>query len=310
VLKRVLMIIPVLLVVTFGVFWLQTFLPGDEAATLAGESATPERIEEVRQQLRLDEPLFSRYGAWLGDAVQGDLGTSLFTRRAVGEEILSRWFVSLTLVGGAVLVSLVVSVPVALFVGRRPGSILDRIVSVICALAVAIPDFVLGMVLIVVLALNAQVFPLRGWVPPSESLGESLRHLVLPVLALSAAMAAVITRQLRSNIADVMGEDFMRTARAKGLGSRAIMVRHALRAAAPTTVSILGVQVARLLGGVVVIETVFGIHGLGELTVTAIQQRDLPMIAGIVPVLVVIAIGANLLADVVNTRIDPRLRRR
>lgn len=302
------MIIPVLLVVTFGVFLLQTFLPGDEAVTLAGESATPERIEEVRQELHLDRPLPERYVNWLGDAVHGDLGTSLFTRRSVGAEIVSRWFVSLTLVGGAVLVSLVISVPVALFAGRRPGSILDRIVSVLCALAVAIPDFVLGMVLIVVLGLNLRLFPLSGWVSPSESLGESLRHLVLPVLALSAAMTAVITRQLRSNIADVMGEDFIRTARAKGLGVRAIMVRHALRAAAPTTVSILGVQVARLLGGVVVIETVFGINGLGNLTVTAIQQRDLPMIAGIVPVLVIVAIGANLVADLVNMRLDPRLR--
>jgi peptide/nickel transport system permease protein len=304
------MVIPVMLVVTIGIFILETFLPGDEALTLAGPSATPERVQEIRKALHLDEPLPERYLNWVSHALRGDLGDSLYTRRSVWDQISSAWLVSLSLVLSALVLALLISAPIALYAGSHPHSIVDRIVSVACAFAVAIPDFVLGMIAIIVFGLHLKVLPLTGWVSLTDDPVQFLRHMILPALALSAAMSAVIIRQLRSNIADVMHDDFIRTATAKGLRRRVVLVKHALLAAAPPTVSILGVQVARLLGGVVVVETVFGISGLGFLTVTAIQQRDLPMIQGIIPLLVLVAIVANLLADLLNGRLDPRLRHR
>lgn len=304
------MIVPVMLIVTMGIFLLESFLPGDEALTLAGPSATPQRVAEIRTGLHLDEPLPQRYVEWASHAIRGDFGDSLYTRRPVWEQISGAWLVSLSLVLCALLLSLLMSVPIALYAGSHPGGIFDRVVSVICAFAVAIPDFVLGMVALIVFGLDLKVLPLTGWVPLSADPVQFLRHMILPAAALSAAISAVVIRQLRSNIADVMHDDFIRTARAKGLRKRLILVKHALLAAAPPTVSILGVQVARLLGGVVVVETVFGISGLGFLTVSAIQQRDLPMIQGIIPLLVLVAILANLLADLLNSRLDPRLRRK
>ena len=305
--KRLLMVVPLLIVVSIGVFALELMLPGDAAVTLAGPQASTTRIAEIRHNLHLDQPVATRYLTWAGHAVRGDFGDSLYTRRPVRREIASRWVVTFSLVAGAVLLSLAVSIPLALLTGRREGGRLDRLLSVGSSLGVAVPDFVVGIVLIIVFAIWLRWLPIAGWMSPSTSLTGWFRHLLLPVIALSAPMTAILTRQLRSDLAETLGEDYLRTAYAKGLPERTILVKHALRAAAPPTVSILGVQVARLLGGVVVVETVFGIPGLGQLTIDSILNKDLPVIQGVVPVMVVVAVVANLLADLLNLVLNPKL---
>ena len=306
--KRLVMVIPLLAVVSVGVFSLEALLPGDAAVSLAGQGASIERINEIRHNLHLDESFGPRYIHWVSHALHGDLGTSLFTRRSVAEEIAGRWSVTLTLVAGAVLLSLLISVPTAILAGRREGGWFDRAVSFGSALGVAIPDFVLGIVLVIIFGIWLGWLPVTGYVPLSESFGGWLQHLILPVVALSAALSAVLTRQLRSNLASTLREDYMRTATAKGLRERSVLIKHGLRAAAPPAISILGVQIARLLGGVVVVESVFALPGLGQLTVNAIVNRDLPVVQGVIPLMVLIAVLVNLAADLVNIILSPRLR--
>ncbi len=306
--KRLVMVFPLLAVVSVGVFSLEELLPGDAAVSLAGEGASIERINEIRHSLHLDDSFGSRYIHWVSNALHGDFGTSLFTRRSVAEEITSRWTVTLTLVLGAVLLSLLISVPTAIFAGRREGGWFDRAVSFGSALGVAIPDFVLGIVLVIIFGIWLGWLPITGYVPISQSFGGWLEHLILPVIALSAALSAVLTRQLRSNLASTLREDYMRTAYAKGLRERSVLLKHGLRAAAPPAVSILGVQIARLLGGVVVVESVFALPGLGQLTVNSIINRDLPVVQGVIPLMVLIAVLVNLAADLVNIGLSPRVR--
>jgi peptide/nickel transport system permease protein len=306
--KRLAMVVPLLAVVSLGVFSLEELLPGDAAVSLAGEGASVSRINDVRQSLHLNDSFFQRYFHWVGNALHGDLGTSLYTRRSVAEEISSRWSVTLTLVIGAVLLALLISVPTAIFAGRREGGWFDRVVSFGSALGVAIPDFVIGIVLVIIFGIWLKWLPITGFVPFSQSPGQWFQHLILPVIALSAALSAVLTRQLRSNLASVLREDYMRTAYAKGLRERTVLLKHGLRAAAPPAVSILGVQIARLLGGVVVVESVFALPGLGQLTVNSIVNRDLPVVQGVIPLMVIVAVLVNLLADLLNIALSPRVR--
>ena len=306
--KRLVMVFPLLAVVSLGVFSLEELLPGDAAVSLAGEGASVSRINEIRESLHLNDSFFTRYFHWVGSALHGDLGTSLYTRRSVAEEITSRWSVTFTLVLGAVILALLISVPIAIFAGRREGGWFDRVASFGSALGVAIPDFVIGIVLVIIFGIWLGWLPITGYVPLSESFGGWLQHLILPMLALSAALSAVITRQLRSNLASTLREDYMRTAYAKGLRERTVLLKHGMRAAAPPAVSILGVQIARLLGGVVVVESVFALPGLGQLTVNSIVNNDLPVVQGVIPLMVIVAILVNLGADLLNIALSPRIR--
>jgi peptide/nickel transport system permease protein len=308
ILKRLAMVIPMLLLVSIGVFGLQLLIPGDAATSLAGSDATPERIQQVRQLLGLQKPVVTRYLDWIGNALHGDFGKSLFTYRSVGQEIVSRWAVTGSLVIGAVLLALLLSVPLALLAARRPGGALDRSLTVTTSFGVAVPNFVVGMVLVTLFAIWVRWLPIAGYVGPTTSVTEWIRHLFLPVIALAAPMVSVLARQLRSDLGETFRRDYIRTAQAKGLKESVVLVKHGLRAAAPPTVSILGVQIARLLGGAVVIETVFALPGLGQLTVNAILNRDLPVIQGVIPLTVIVAVVANLGADVLNMILSPRTR--
>ncbi|MGE3618936.1 MAG: ABC transporter permease [Acidimicrobiia bacterium] len=309
-LRRILSIIPIVLVVSFLVFLLQEFLPGDPAATLAGEGATPERIEQVRDDLGLDDSVVQRYTAWLGDAVRGDLGTSLFTRRPVTQELGARYSVTFSLVIGALLVSIVVSVPAGMLAAVYRGRWPDRLTTVLATLGVAVPHFIIGLFMLVIFGLTLRWLPTGGYVPWAVNPGDWFRHLVIPVLSLSGIMIAQMTRQIRSSMVEVLDQDYVRTARAKGLSAGAIATKHVFRMAAGPTLAIMSVQVARLLGGVVVIETVFALPGLGRFTAESIMLRDLPVIAGIVPFAVLLTVLADVLADVAQTALNPRLRER
>lgn len=307
--RRLLSIIPLLVVVSFAVFCLELFLPGDPAVNLAGDNASAEQIEEIRSTLELDEPLPERYVSWVSDAVRGDFGESLYSRRSVGGEIASRWTVTATLVGGGVLVAAIVGIPAGIIAGTRRGRWPDRVATVLSSLGVALPNFMLGIFLIVVFSIWLKVLPIAGYVAPGDDVVEWLRHMILPIVAVSGLMMAELTRQLRSSLAETLEEDYTRTARAKGLPESTVVVKHALRLAASPAIAVLGVQAARLFGGAVIVEQIFSLPGLGQLTVDAILSRDLPVLQGVIPLAVAIAVVMTLLADLARSALNPRLRR-
>lgn len=306
--RRLLAIIPLLMVVSFLVFSLTVFLPGDEAVTLAGENASQARVEEIRQALNLDRPLVVRYFSWLGNAVQGDFGTSLFTKRDVMSEIGARWVVTLQLVIGSLVVALLIGVPSGIIAGRNKGKFLDRAATLFASIGVAIPSFVVGLWLIVIFAAWLGVVPFAGYVSFSESPVEWAKRMILPTIALSGVMIAELTRQIRAGLVDTLETDYIRTARAKGLPERTVVNKHALRVAVSPALSVVSVNIARSFGGAVVIEQVFSLPGLGRMTVNAIIQRDLPILQGVIPLAVLVAVVMTLLSDVVNMKLNPRLR--
>jgi peptide/nickel transport system permease protein len=306
--RRALAIVPIILIVSFLVFLLSAFLPGDEAVTLAGENASPQRVEEIRQALNLDEPLVTRWVDWVGDAAHGDLGRSLFTKREVTSEIGARWVVTLQLVLGSLFVALIIGVPAGIIAARNKGRFLDRVATLLASLGVAVPSFVVGLWLIIVFAAWLDVVPFAGYVPFGQSPVEWAKRMILPVLALSGVMIAELTRQIRSQLVDVLDSDYIRTARAKGLRERTVVNKHGMRVAASPALSVLSVHVARSFGGAVVVEHVFSLPGLGKLTVNAITQRDLPILQGVIPLAVLIAVVLTLLADIANVVLNPRLR--
>lgn len=306
--RRVLSIIPLLVIVSFLVFALSAFLPGDAAVTLAGENASPERIEEVRTTLGLDKPLPLRYAEWLGHAVQGDLGTSLFTKRPVRTEITDRWLVTMQLVTGGMVLALLIGVPAGIIAGRNKGRWPDRIATLGATFGIAIPSFVVGLWLIVVFAIWLDVLPFAGYTPLSGGVVEWGKRMLIPMVAVSGVLTAELTRQIRGGLVDTLEGDFVRTARAKGLSENLVINKHALRMAASPAVSVFSVQVARLFGGAVVVEEVFSLPGLGRLTVDSIIQRDLPILQGVIPLAVLIAVGMTLVGDIVQMRLNPRVR--
>ncbi|HEX7097407.1 MAG TPA: ABC transporter permease [Acidimicrobiales bacterium] len=308
ILRRIAAIVPMMLVVSFLVFGLTLFLPGDAAVTLAGENASPQRVEEIRQALDLDDPLLERYGSWLADAAHGDLGRSLFSKRPVVSEIAARWTVTLQLVIGAMLVALVIGVPAGIIAGRFHGRWIDRVATIGASVGVAVPSFVIGLWLIVLLAVWLELLPFAGYVEFGEDPGEWLKRMIIPVLALSASMIAELTRQIRSALVETLGEDYIRTARAKGLRERTVITKHALRMAVSPALAVLAVHMARLFGGAVVVEEVFALPGLGRLTVESIIQRDLPILQGVIPLAVLITIVCTLFADLAQIALNPRLR--
>lgn len=306
--RRLLAVIPLVLVVSFLVFSLTAFLPGDEAVTLAGENASREQVEEIRQELDLDRPLVARYVDWVGSAVQGDLGTSLFTKREVLSEIASRWVVTLQLVFGSLVFALAIGVPSGIIAGRNKGGLLDRAATLFASVGVAIPSFVVGLWLIVIFAAWLGVVPFAGYVAFSDSPVEWAKRMLLPVVALSGVMIAELTRQIRAGLVETLETDYIRTARAKGLRERTVVNKHALRVAVSPALSVVSVNIARSFGGAVVIEQVFALPGLGRMTVNAIIQRDLPILQGVIPLAVLVAVVMTLLADIVNMKLNPRLR--
>lgn len=308
VVRRLLALIPLLLVVSFIVFSLLFLTPGDPAVTLAGDNPTPEQIAEIRVQLGLDDPLIVQYGRWVTDAVQGDLGTSLYSSTTVSEAIVSRLPVTLSLTGAAILFSLVVAVPLGLLSARRPGGAADRVSTGVATIGIALPSFWVGMVLIIVFALRLDWLPPVGYVNFGDDPLSWARHIVLPAIALGTAAAAETTRQLRGAMLEVLDSDYVRTARSKGMRQRTVLYKHALKNAGSPVLTVLGLQVTFLLGGSVIIEQMFAIPGLGSLAITAVLARDIPMIQGIVLVAVVVAVSVNLIVDLAYAWLNPKVR--
>lgn len=287
------------------IFLLIRVIPGDPAAIALGITATPEAIATLQSQLGTDRPLLVQYFSWIGGLLTGDFGTSLSSGQDVSPLILDRLQVSLILVGCSIVLSLLIAVPLGVLAARRGGAV----ISAVSQIGIAIPSFLAGILLISVFAVGLGWLPANGWIPPNEDFFGFLRRLVLPVLALTAVQAAILTRYVRSAVVDVMSEDFMRTARSKGMSlGRALRV-HGLRNAALPVLTVTGLQLTSLVIGAVVIEQVFVIPGIGSMLLESVSNRDLTTVQSIVMLLVVFTLLVNLIVDLLYQVLDPRIRR-
>ncbi|SFK55543.1 ABC transporter permease [Geodermatophilus ruber] len=309
-LLRVLTTIPVLVLVTFVVFGLVLLIPGDPAVTIAGPDATVEQVAAIRERLGLDRSLLVQYWDWVTSAMSGDLGTSLYTSRAVATSIGDALPVSIALAGAALLVSLVIAVPTAIVSALRRGTWIDRVATLGSSLGIALPSFWLGLVFVLVFSLTLGWLPATGYVPFATDPAAWVTHLILPALTLGIAGAAESTRQLRGSIIGVLQQDYVRTARAKGLRGRMVVGKHVMKNASVPLVTVLGLQITALLGGAVLVEQVFGVPGLGQVAIAAVTTRDIPVIQGIVLVAVLVAVVCNLLVDLVYGYLNPKVRPR
>ncbi len=311
--RRLLAAIPVLLLASVWIFGLMRFLPGDAVWTkLASDAESrfdPEVAAELRRQLGLDQPYHVQYWEWIsGIVLRGDMGRSFFSKETVADEILKRVPVTLELALGTTLVALAIAIPVGIVAAIRQDTGMDYVGRVGAIIGLAVPNFWLGTLLLLLPAIWFGYTPPFGYVNAWENPGETLRLFAFPCLALGASFAASIMRMTRSQLLEVLRQDYIRTAWAKGLRERVVVFRHALKNALIPVVSVVGVQIGHLLGGSVVIETVFGLPGLGALTVFAIRQRDYPVIQGVVLLLALTFVLVNLAVDFWYAWLDPRIR--
>ena len=300
-----------LLVVTFITFISTNLLPGDSVNALIPIEAQQDRefVEQIREEWGLNDPMVVRYGRWLGDAVQGDLGRSLVTGQPVTDEITHRLPITLEIMVVAVGFSLLVAVPLGAFTGYREGRRSDRVISGLAQAGLSLPGFVIGLILIYVFALRLHWFPAVGWNRLSDGLGPNLKTVALPALSLAVIEIAVYTRVLRSDMIATLKENYILSARAKGLTNRFILFRHGLRPSLLTLVTVVGLNIGLLIGGTLVIEYLFAIPGIGKRLFSAIQQRDFMMIQAITIVITVFYVFINTITDLVYMVVDPRIRK-
>lgn len=307
ILKRLLSTIPVLLVVAVVVF-LMLRISGDPAAILAGDTATSEQIEAVRESFGLNRPVWVQFLTWIGQVLQGDLGESLFTGLPVTELIAQRIEPTAFLALTTILFSVLVAVPMGVLAAWRSGTWVDRAVMVFAVIGFSVPVFVLGYFFIWGFAISLRWLPVQGYVSPFTDFAGFLSSIILPTLTLSCIYIALIARITRASVMEVLGEDYIRTARAKGQIERRVLFRHALKNAAVPIITVIGLGVALLIGGVVVTESVYNIPGLGRLVVDAITRRDYPIIQGLILFFALVYVMLNLMIDIAYTVLDPRIR--
>ncbi|WP_028467401.1 MULTISPECIES: ABC transporter permease [Nisaea] len=309
VLKRVLSTIPVMVIVAVLVFLLLRLAPGDPAAVIAGDYATAEDVERIRTQLGLNDPMLVQLWRWILQLASGDLGTAIFSKKPVMELIGQRIEPTLLLSLCTIVFAVAVAVPLGTIAAWKSGSLIDRFVMFFSVGGFSVPVFVLAYCLIYVLAMQLKILPVQGYKSPFDhGLFTFLRHMVLPVLALSVIFISLIARMTRASVMEVLEEDYVRTARAKGQSEWKILMKHAVRNAAVPIVTVIGVGIALLIGGVVVTESVFNIPGLGRLVLDAVLARDYPVIQGLILFFSFIYILINLLIDLSYTLFDPRIR--
>lgn len=307
ILRRIAAVIPVMAVVAVVVFLLIHLSPGDPAAVIAGDNATADDVEKIRQNLGLDKPLLQQFGIWVAHIATGDLGTSIATQMPVSQLIGQRMGPTLSIAIFTMLFAVIAAVPLGVLAAWNAGRWLDRLVMVGAVCAFSVPVFLIGYSLVYGFSIKLGWLPVQGYKPLSAGVAPYLRHLVLPCLSLGLVYMALLTRMTRATMLEALSEDYIRTARAKGL-SAAPVVWHALKNAANPIVTTIGVGVALLIGGVVVTETVFAIPGLGQLTVDAVLSRDFPVIQGVILLFSVVYVLINLLIDLSYVLLDPRIR--
>jgi len=306
--RRLLAIIPVMLMVAVVVFLILRLTPGDPAAIIAGDNASAQQLAEIRMQMGLDQPVYAQFVTWVGHLLQGNLGVSLISGMAVTDLIGQRMWPSLALGSITIVLAVLIAIPLGVFAAWKQGQLTDRLVMAGSVLGFSVPTFVVGYVLIWLFAVKLDWLPVQGYTPLADGFGKFLRHLVLPSLALSTAYVALIGRITRTSIVEVMGDDYIRTARAKGLRERTVLLRHALGNAAIPIITIIGVGIALLIGGVVITESVFNIPGVGRLVVESVLARDYPVIQGLILVFSFLYVLVNLVVDLLYMVFDPRIR--
>lgn len=306
--SRILSAIPLLAIVSFLAFSLVALVPGDPAVALAGKNPTSEQIEATRERLGLDDPFLVRYGRWMSGVVQGDFGESLYTSRGVWDAIWGRFPTTLSLILLSMGIAAVLGITIGSIAGLLPGTLADRIATMVASLGVAVPYFWVGMMLIMLLAIQFRLFPAVGYVPLTVDPLAWLRHMVLPASAMALTPMAIIARQTRASLITVMGHDYVRTARAKGLSPTRVVGKHALKNAALPVVTVFGIEASRLIGGTVVIEQLFALPGIGRLAYISVFNNDYPMIQGVLIVTAAMVIFVNIVVDLSYGYFNPKLR--
>ena len=308
IIRRVLATVPVMAIVALLVFSLLYIAPGDPATIIAGDQASPADIEHIRVSLGLDRPFLVRFGSWVWDVVHGDLGKSIFTNLPVTHMIAQRIEPTVSLMLITLVLSLALAIPLGVVAAWKQGSWIDRFAMVLSTAGFSVPVFVIGYVLAYVFGLTLEWVPVQGYTPISEGIWPWFQNLIMPSIALGLIYMALISRITRATMLEVLSQDYVRTARAKGVGQRGILFVHALKNAAVPIITIIGIGFAALIGGAVVTESVFAIPGLGRLTVDAILRRDYPVIQGVVLMFSFVYVLVNLGVDLLYTLFDPRIR--
>jgi peptide/nickel transport system permease protein len=308
VIRRVLATIPVMAIVALFVFSLLYIAPGDPAAIIAGDQATPDDVERIRASLGLDRPYLVRFGVWVFDIIRGDLGVSIFTNLPVSLMIQQRIEPTLSLMLVTLILSISIAVPMGVVAAWKVGTWIDRSVMGFAVLGFSVPVFVVGYLLAYIFALQLDWLPVQGYTSISQGFGPWIENLILPAIALGSVYIALIARITRASMLEVLQQDYIRTARAKGAGQQSILFLHALKNAAVPIVTVIGIGIALLIGGAVVTESVFAIPGLGRLTVDAILRRDYPVIQGVILLFSFVYVLVNLGIDLLYTLFDPRIR--
>jgi peptide/nickel transport system permease protein len=308
ILRRLLTMIPVMFLVTVIVFMLLHLTPGDPATSMLGEEASPEAIAALRQRLGLDEPMPVQYAKWLGSALQGDLGRSIRSNQPVTEAIRERLPATIQLSLLSVLVSLIIAIPVGIISAMRRNSPLDTTATTFALLGVSLPNFFLAILLIYLFSLRLGWLPPIGYTPFFDNPLDSLKRMIMPALTLGTALSAIVMRMTRSSLLEVLDQDYVRTARAKGLTESRMVRVHALRNALIPVVTVVGLQIGALLGGAIIVESIFVVPGIGRLLVDSIFQRDFPLVQGVVLFASLAFLFANLLVDLIYAYLDPRIR--
>ncbi|WLR49680.1 ABC transporter permease [Bacillus tianshenii] len=307
IIRRLLALIPVLLTVSVVVFLIIHFIPGDPAAAMLGSSATPEQLAQMREQLGLNKPLIAQFFMWISNVVQGDLGSSFVSNKAVTTLIAERLPATLNLVIYAIFISILIAIPLGILAAVKHNTKWDYSAMIISLIGISIPNFWAGLLLIMVFALQLGWFPSIGYVPITEGLLGNIKHLLLPAFSLGFIQAGIITRMTRSSMLEVLGQDFIKMIRAKGASEWIVIVNHALKNAMVPVITIIGINFGLLLGGTVVVESIFNIPGVGKLVVDSVFNRDYPVIQGIILVIATIYVVITLIIDLLYTYFDPKI---
>lgn len=306
--RRLVQMVPVLLLVSLIVFSLLHLTPGDPAISMLGEEATPESVAALRAKLGLDQPLPVQYVRWLGAVLQGDLGRSIRSNQPVSEAILDRLPVTIELSLLSALIALVIAIPAGIISAMRRNSALDTSATTMALLGVSLPNFFLAILLIFLLSLKLGWLPPIGYTPFLDNPAENLKKMIMPAITLGTALSAIVMRMTRSSLLEILDQDYVRTARAKGLNEANVVRRHALRNALIPVVTVVGLQIGGLLGGAIITESIFVLPGIGRLLVDSIFQRDFPLVQGVVLFASLAFLFANLAVDLLYAVLDPRIR--
>jgi peptide/nickel transport system permease protein len=306
--RRLLATIPVMVVVALFVFFLLHLTPGDPAAVIAGDDASPAEIDGVRRKLGLDRPVWEQFGIYIWSLMRGDLGTSIFSNLPVTTLVKQRLEPSVVLALSTLVVAVVFAIPMGVIAAWKARTAIDRIVMGFSVIGFAMPVFLIGYLLIYIFAIELRWLPVQGYRPLAQGIGQTARSIVLPAFALGMVYMALIARITRASMLEVLSEDYIRTAHAKGVATSAVLLRHALKNAAVPIVTVIGIGLALLISGVVITETVFNIPGLGRLTVDAVLKRDYPIVQGLILVFAAAKVLVNLIIDISYAFLDPRIR--